>query len=348
MNKLLIKPSRYHHLNERDALETSYQALDKIQSLKLSSNPVHFALIYEWLSKADSFLTEQVDILLSLKAYDDNSAFQLFNETIMMFLNNSSLNENFDELINTLSLNIDCWLTDSNIHENNLKDHLTDLKKQKSSGQIIKILQENILPIIDKQKSQTEHLKIYVDKARQEIQRLNSEVEKFKHASLIDELTNIPNRRGFNKEIKEIMQQAQENESSFALLILDIDFFKNINDSYGHLLGDSVLRFLAKFLKHETKGKDLIARIGGEEFVIVLTNTHYDAALKVAEQIRNRIYKKDLKVKSQKEPLKISVSIGASTYQMGESLESLFERADKALYKAKNTGRNKVCGEDEL
>lgn len=344
MTRLSIEPSRYQ-LSHSEATEVAHKTIAKIQSLRLGTNPIHFFLLYEWLTKTDSYFSEQIDITLSLKSYNDDSASQLFHEAIEIILNQKLPTEDLSNLINDLLLNMNSWLSDSNIYQDNLEEHIDRLASINLPTQAINILKENILPILKKQKSQTEHLKITVDNAQQEVQHLKYELEKTTKISLTDELTNIPNRRGFNHKIQEMIQEAQDNQSSFALLVIDIDHFKKINDTYGHLLGDSILRFLAKFLQHETKGKDLVARIGVEEFVIAMANTNYDSSLRVAEQIRFNLNKKTLNIKSQARPIKVSVSIGVSTYQMGETLETLFGRADNALYKAKNSGRNKVCGE---
>jgi diguanylate cyclase len=128
---------------------------------------------------------------------------------------------------------------------------------------------------------------------------------------------------------------------------LDLDHFKNVNDDYGHLVGDSALRYISKLLKEEIKGHDEVARFGGEEFVIILSNITYDNSMKFAENLRATIEKKSLRIKDNTKPLRLTTSIGVAIYQIGESSDELFQRADKALYLAK-TKRNCVRGEHHI
>jgi diguanylate cyclase len=126
----------------------------------------------------------------------------------------------------------------------------------------------------------------------------------------------------------------------------DIDHFKKINDTHGHLVGDNVIRMVAGTLKNSVKGRDDVARIGGEEFAVILPDTPIDGALKLAEDMRVTFDKFDLKKKNSGESLgKVTLSFGVTKYQFGESVETFINRADEALYKSKNTGRNKVSSQ---
>ncbi len=153
-------------------------------------------------------------------------------------------------------------------------------------------------------------------------------IEKIQKYAMYDELTKILNRRGIYERIKEI------NKGS--ILFLDIDHFKKINDTYGHEFGDYVLSEIGKILKHTFRKSDIVGRWGGEEFIVILPNTSYEDALKLAEKLRKIIEKHDFKGK------KITVSIGVSEYN--GNLEEELEKADEALYEAKNSGRNQVKG----
>ena len=131
--------------------------------------------------------------------------------------------------------------------------------------------------------------------------------------------------------------------------MLDVDHFKRFNDTYGHLLGDKVLKLIGRVLKASVKGKDLAARFGGEEFAILLPDTPLSGALSLAESIRKAIEKSKIKRMDTGEAIgNITISIGAARYHSGESINSLIDRSDAALYLSKKQGRNRVTSEEQL
>ena len=142
---------------------------------------------------------------------------------------------------------------------------------------------------------------------------------------------------------------AADGGTPLCLMLLDIDYFKNFNDTYGHQTGDQVLRLVAMTLKSNIKGKDLAARYGGEEFVAVLPSTDLDGAVIVAENIRKAIQAKELLKRSTNEKLgRITASFGVAAFTPQDNAMSLIERADRCLYAAKRAGRNRVVSETEL
>ncbi len=146
-----------------------------------------------------------------------------------------------------------------------------------------------------------------------------------------DQLTGIYNRQSFNELILEHMHK------DTALLLFDLDFFKKVNDTYGHQVGDEVLKTFVKRISAKIRKGDIFARWGGEEFVLVLRDTPYARVLRIADELRETI-----EVTPFEQAGTITCSIGVSFYQEGESQESWFERVDQALYKAKENGRNRV------
>lgn len=132
-----------------------------------------------------------------------------------------------------------------------------------------------------------------------------------------------------------------EKKETLSILMIDIDFFKNINDTYGHAAGDIVLEEVAKIIKSCTRNADTAARYGGEEFVVMLNNTSASAAMAVAERIRKSVEEKSIMYDGKK--INVTISIGVSSYNFDlESAKSIVERADKALYESKQNGRNRV------
>jgi diguanylate cyclase len=133
------------------------------------------------------------------------------------------------------------------------------------------------------------------------------------------------------------------------LLLLDIDHFKKFNDSFGHHIGDQVLKLLASVLRESVKGQDTAVRYGGEEFAVVLPNTALEGAFTVAENIRRRIIGKELIDRKNGERLgRITISVGVGQFAPGEPLREFIERTDRALFAAKKGGRNRVVSEEEL
>ncbi|MBD3426371.1 MAG: diguanylate cyclase [Candidatus Omnitrophica bacterium] len=166
--------------------------------------------------------------------------------------------------------------------------------------------------------------------------------EQVQELSIIDGLTEVYLRRYLMDRLKEEVDRAQRLGLSFSLAMVDVDHFKQCNDRHGHLVGDAVLKKIAEKLKSSVREVDMIARYGGEEFCVVLPETTKELALSVAERLRKSVESKEIKAFDEK--VKVTVSIGVSTYpEDGEQVESLIEKADTALYKAKRAGRNRVC-----
>ncbi len=165
--------------------------------------------------------------------------------------------------------------------------------------------------------------------------------EQMETLSIHDSLTGVYNRRYFNMRLEEEAERAKKFSLKFSLLMIDIDHFKKVNDTYGHLVGDAVLREVAQKLQSCLREIDFVARYGGEEFVVILQETDKDGALFVAERIRSAIGAK--KIRAFDEQLLITVSIGMVVFPRHTTYpELLIEVADKALYKAKKSGRNRT------
>ena len=153
----------------------------------------------------------------------------------------------------------------------------------------------------------------------------------------------IGNRKAFDINLAQAVQQSNENRAPFTLLMADIDHFKRFNDSFGHLIGDRVLRYVATQLRQCLKGQDKSFRYGGEEFAIILPRTFLSGGSVLADQVRRELSANALKDKANgKSYGHITVSIGVAQHRLGEESDSLIGRVDKALYKAKQQGRDRV------
>jgi diguanylate cyclase len=180
--------------------------------------------------------------------------------------------------------------------------------------------------------------------AIEEIGRLRREIGALRAESLTDSLTSLGNRKFFDSALEKAVAEAAHE--ALSLLLVDIDHFKHINETYGHVVGDRVLRFVASTLKESLKGKDTTARCGSDVFAVILPHTTLAAALGLAEQLRHAIMKAELVRRSTGEKhSSLTVSLGVATLASGGSAQSLVEAASVCLHAAKRSGRNCVVGE---
>jgi len=178
---------------------------------------------------------------------------------------------------------------------------------------------------------------------KSEVELLRKELEQVKEESMTDALTGISNRKAFDAALEHIVYSVREQKTPFCVLMADIDHFKQFNDTYGHLVGDKVLRFVASTLKCCLKGKDMAARFGGEEFTVILPQTSLPGAEVISEQIRQTISRGKLKDRGTGRGYgRVTVSIGIAQFRTNELPNDLIRRVDRALYMAKERGRNRV------
>jgi len=190
--------------------------------------------------------------------------------------------------------------------------------------------------------------KLKDDNLRAEFKKIESAVKKSRKrlSSLakVDKLTGLHNRQYFDKVSKDEFTKTKERNLDFSILFIDIDHFKNVNDTYGHKKGDDALRTIAQLIYASCRKSDFVARYGGEEIVVILPNTISRDAVSVSREINNIVAKQTKKLLG----IRITVSIGVATYPGdGENLKKILENADKALYQAKKSGRNRVFKFDE-
>jgi len=185
-----------------------------------------------------------------------------------------------------------------------------------------------------------------LDSKQKELEDVNSSLEsivkertkELELLSITDGLTEIYNKRYLMDALDTNIEDAQKFDMPFSIILFDLDFFKSVNDTYGHMEGDVTLKSVSSFLSRKIHKTDIFGRYGGEEFMIIMPNKRLDEAYGLADSYREEISK--LLIGTQE--IKLTISGGVAAYQIGDTAKELIERADKNLYKAKDSGRNKV------
>jgi diguanylate cyclase len=230
-----------------------------------------------------------------------------------------------------------------------LNEFVTRLEEGDPDPSAFKGMIEEVILDTRKVEQSSAELSQQLELAKQEANELRQKLETAEREATRDVLTGLYNRKFFDKALHALVSHYQKEGSPFSVIMVDVDHFKKVNDTFGHKVGDSVLEFIGHTLNSSVKGRDIPARYGGEEFIVVLPATRRDDACKLAESIRNQVSAKTLKItKTQKTIGVVTISCGVAEVQSGDSADTVVDRADQALYLAKESGRNNVKSEKDL
>ncbi|MDD5249039.1 MAG: GGDEF domain-containing protein [Rhodocyclaceae bacterium] len=332
-----------------DSVEKSAEylrlALPLMSRQAAALHPVSYAVWYEYVAGRNAALKAQIDdVMRGGGVLDERATLELFRKHIAELDHELAqrVREGFQKVMADMSHS--ATQAGDHAHQfggvlDQLSEGLAEAAPGVGLGEGIDTLREHTRTM----QGAVATLKGRLDDSRREIEQLRQEVAKAREDALADVLTGLANRRGFDLALGARLAGREPGEAGPSLLIVDIDHFKRVNDSYGHLFGDKVIRAVAQILKDNVKGKDTAARYGGEEFVILLPDTPLDGARFVAEKIRATVEKCRIKrADSQETVATVTISLGAACYRGGESASDFVARADKALYTSKNRGRNRV------
>ena len=184
-----------------------------------------------------------------------------------------------------------------------------------------------------------EGIRSSAQKIQELITRLEMHTNRAREAAVLDPLTGIANRRAFEARCQTLFETAGA-DVAMSLVLIDLDKFKNVNDTYGHLVGDEVLKGVVDRCRKAIRESDHLARLAGDEFVLLLPHTPPEEAMRVADRLRHSVVEHP--IATGKGPLPVSVSVGVATWRIGDSLQDLVERADRAMYVSKHDGRNRI------
>lgn len=186
-----------------------------------------------------------------------------------------------------------------------------------------------------------------LDHNKAEVDRLTAELSRLREDVLTDPLTGLMNRRGFDATLEDLKRRVEEGEEPFSIVMIDIDHFKKINDTHGHLVGDRVLQRVGATMRSCVRGSDFCARYGGEEFALLLPGTATAGARTVVDHMRNALRRAQVPgLKPGVTVSQVTVSAGVTAFTRGDAVEDCIRRADTSLYASKNAGRDRVTVHD--
>jgi diguanylate cyclase len=332
-----------------DSLEASSEylrlALKYMGQYQIPLDPMNYTIWYEYVSGKNRKLKDAIELHLnSSGSLTSDISLDLYKQ----YIENERIN-----IIETIRLEIRKVLDETLKHIMESGSNISNYEKalETYSGLIIKgidveELNKVVTGIISETKNMEESsglLQGRLKKTLDDVETLRNDLSKLREEATTDSLTGLLNRRAFDEIILKEINEAKEQGNSLCLIMADMDHFKRINDSFGHLIGDHVLRKGAEIIKSFIKGKDIAARYGGEEFVIILPDTPKQGAITVAEKLRLLFETTQWKRKGNGDRIgSVTLSLGVASYIPGETADSFIERADKCLYDAKNRGRNRV------
>lgn len=312
----------------------------------ISAHPINYAIWYEYAAGNNSNLSKDIDELIDTHTpFNETTSLELYknhvcNASIESF---EKINFELQEVVNNASNSIQ----DASHNVSNASDKILTNSAQLENSSDLTEVKAVLTDVVAETKQLieiSETLKFKLNNANEEMMALRDELSKAKQLASTDGLTGLLNRRAFDHELSELVNNPTDSEH--CLFILDLDHFKKVNDTFGHVMGDKVIRYTAALLKKHAAPHHHAARYGGEEMAVIMPNTSLKEAMKIAALTRESLAQSQLKQKSSNLSIgKITASIGVSSLKNGDSVESFIERADNALYTAKESGRNKVVNQ---
>lgn len=335
---------RYSQDKEKSA-ELLRLVLPLMAQQSAAFHPLSYALWYEHIAGINPGLTQALEKhLQSNTPLTEEEVYRLHEQHIVA--RDAAAVERLQEQLRTLLAETARTAANAEVEAGqfgqSLEQHRAQLLEAIGGEGVGRVVAQLLSETVRMQET-TQALSQRLEASAHEVDTLNDRLERAQTEALLDPLSGIKNRRGLERAVEEAFGPASDLAGT-ALLLADIDHFKKINDTYGHLLGDKVIRAVAQVMHANIKGRDIAARVGGEEFAVLLPKTTAQGAAALAEQIRTavargRIYRGDREAHIGSVTLSVGVAIATS----GETLERLMHRADEAMYAAKRGGRNRVC-----
>ncbi|MGL5360892.1 MAG: GGDEF domain-containing protein [Shewanella sp.] len=328
------------------AAQNLKKALPLMLKHRIPTTPTNYALWYTYVDEQHPALNLQLDTLITQYNTGPPVSSELLYRQYVgdpQALDVREMRQNLDAMVCELSQSLKDTHADTTQFQSRFEHNLAKLNRIEDAGvtieQVIDLVR-NLVKESDRIRANTTFFSTQLQRAQTEIDALKQKLQQTEKDVLYDALTGCLNRRAFDEDFSGMLTQAPEGS---CIILVDIDHFKVFNDSYGHQLGDQVLRAVAKRLQEFCRDGSKLYRFGGEEFVILVPKSQLRIARQLAEAMRRGIERLSLKDRKSDKPVDhISASFGVAQWQAKQSGIQLIEQADKLLYEAKRLGRNRV------
>lgn len=328
-----------------EATQIARAALPLASKFALPANPVNYAVLYEYVAGQNPQLTSALDQLCENASKLTDEQAQSLYHTFVDDTDEQALKDvrlALSSIIDSTRGSLDKVAQKSQAYQ----EDLGVAAKQLAEGETFDVV-DIVAQLIDetvRMQAISRDLQEELSITNNDLSSLRREFQRVREESMVDPLTGIQNRRAFDASLAEVLEHAKANNEPVCLLMVDIDHFKAVNDTYGHVVGDAVLKQVSSAINDTVRGGDVLARYGGEEFVALLPNTPMEGAERVADNICNKVRNQPMnRERVGKDIGRVTVSVGAALFSSSESIEEFIVRADTALYRAKESGRNRVC-----
>jgi diguanylate cyclase len=328
------------------ATSLSAKTIQRLEGDGLPPRPDVYTVYYDYFAEKDADLVVKIDRAVEQHGHLSVTQVEEIFREYTGYNDQEVLRKSIREVQSTLK-EIVAILADQHSETDDYGESLQEAMTKIDTAEDIEEIGEILSRVMQDTKQVLEknsQLKQRLNATSVELNEMRQNIDQLQREVLTDPLTGLPNRKCFEDELEYAAKASLETGNPLALVMGDIDHFKNFNDTFGHQIGDQVLRLVARSLTDGVKGQDIVARYGGEEFVVILPNTKLENGKKVADNLRKRIADKDIINQAKDEKLgRLTISLGVAQYEPGEDLIDLIDRADKALYRAKKD-RNTVAG----
>jgi diguanylate cyclase len=319
--------------------------IPQISKHNLAATPINYTVWYEYYLASNLQLKQAIDKKLENGNAFSNESMKSFFDSYIAAPNTDAVKQAQEEVLRIIAtLSETAQSTDSNASDYHQSlQFFTDQLESPTASQELPNILSNLVAETQSMQLSLQTMRNNMDESQQEINELRSKLDQITAEALTDPLTGLANRKGFAIAFEKTLELNKADNSSISLIMVDIDHFKKVNDTHGHLVGDKVIKYVADTLTKQIRDQDTASRFGGEEYAVLLPNTSLNAAQAIAETIRKKIEIAKLRRTNTQEPIgQITVSSGIASLQANEPLDSLIDRADTALYISKQNGRNRV------